>query len=75
MREDAPAELTDITSKFQPKARESIQAWLVQLWDTGGDGISLTRQEAERMSNITPHSLSSGSARVALGRFQVLTPL
>lgn len=45
----------DIAAKFQQKARESIQAWLMQLWLMGGTGISLTRKEAEKRSNITRH--------------------
>ena len=34
MREYTPAELIDIVANFQCKARESIQAQLVWLWDT-----------------------------------------
>ena len=53
MREYTLTELIDIATKLQQKARESIQAWLVWLWDMGGNGISLTSQEVEKMSNIT----------------------
>ena len=55
MREYNPTELIGIAAKFQGKARQSIQAWLVQLWDMGCDGISLTGQEAEKMNNITKY--------------------
>ena len=56
MRQYTPTELIDIAAKFQQKAREIIQAWLVPLLGGGWedvDGTSLTRQEAEKMSNIT----------------------
>ena len=53
MRKYMPAELIDIAAKFQQKPRASVEAWLTWLWDTRGNGISLTRQEAEKMSNIT----------------------
>lgn len=33
MRAYTPTELIDIGAKSQQKARESIQAWLAQLWD------------------------------------------
>ena len=55
MRDYIPAELINIAAMFQPEARESIQALLAQLWDTGGNGVSLTGQEAEKMSNIPTH--------------------
>ena len=35
MREYTPMELIDTAAKFQQKARESIQAWLVQLREYG----------------------------------------
>ena len=57
MREYMPAELIDIAAKFQQKARENIQAWYVQLRDTGNNGISLTGKEAGKMSNITYSAL------------------
>ena len=34
MREYTPAELLGLAAKFRQKARESIQAWLLQSWDT-----------------------------------------
>lgn len=55
VREYAPTDFIDIAAKFQQKTRESIQAWLVWLWVMGGDGISLTRKEAEKKSNITTY--------------------
>lgn len=50
-----PIDLTYIAAKLQQKARESVQSWLVQLWDIGGHGISWTGQRAKRMNNITTH--------------------
>lgn len=48
-------------AKFQQKAREAILAGLVQLWDTGGDGTSLTggvgRQRKEQHHHIPCHSV------------------
>ena len=52
MRAYMPTELVDTADKFQQKARESVQAWLVWLWVMGVNGISLTRQGAEKTSNI-----------------------
>ena len=51
MREYTPTEFIGIAAKFQQKAGARIQAWLVQLCDTG-TWISLTGHEAEKMSNI-----------------------
>ena len=48
-------ELIDIAAKLQQKARECNQAWLVWLWGTEGNGIFVTRQETEKMSNITTY--------------------
>ena len=48
MREYTSPELIDRAAKFQYKARESIQAQLMWLWDVGGG--------AEKMSNVTTHS-------------------
>lgn len=76
MREHTPLELVDRAAKFQQKARESIQAWLMWLYDMGANGISVTRQEAEKMSTITT-CLPSCSTCMALGGgggFKVLTP-
>ena len=41
MRECPPTELIDLATKFQQKARESIQAWFVGLCYTGDGDISL----------------------------------
>lgn len=49
------AELTDIATKLQQKARGNIHAWLVWLWDIWqGNDISLTRQEAKKLA-MSPH--------------------
>ena len=47
--------LIDIVAKFQQKVRESIQAWLVRLWDVRGDGIFRTSWKAQNMSGIATH--------------------
>ena len=58
IREYTPTELMDMAAKSQQKAQKSIQAWVVHLWDPGGDGVSLTAQEAEKMSSTTTHPAS-----------------
>lgn len=35
MKEYTPTELIDLAAKFQQKARASVLAWLVWLWDMG----------------------------------------
>lgn len=55
MRVLTPAKLTDGAATFKQKARGGIQVWLLWQWVTGGDGISLAGQEAEKMSNIISH--------------------
>lgn len=78
MREYTPAELIDITPKCQQKVRESIQASLAWLWDTRGNGSSLTRQKAEKMRNITTHPALQQhwpGAWGSVGRVKALTPL
>lgn len=53
-----PAELIHTIDKFQEKARGSIQACFMWLWDMGVYGISLTGQWAETMDmNITTYPL------------------
>lgn len=54
IREYTPHKLIDITEKFQKKAKESILAWLMWLWDIGDDGIPLTGQKTEKVG-ITTH--------------------
>lgn len=44
-----------MAAKSPQKARESSQAWVVWVWDTGGNGFSLIGQEAEEMSIITTY--------------------
>lgn len=54
-REFTPTGLIDKAARSQHRAWESIQVELVWLWDTGvleGDGISLTSQKVEKMSNF-----------------------
>lgn len=72
IREDTPTELIDVAAKSPQKARESVQAWVVHLWDPG-DGVSLTGQEAEKRA-APPHTPPSDSTCVVLRELKVLTP-
>lgn len=77
MREHIPSELMDKTAKFQLKARERIQSWLVQQWGVGRQWHFSDGQEAEKMSTITTHAALQQClhGRKGLGWFKVFTPL
>lgn len=64
MREHTLTELFDIAAKFEHKARVSVAMGY------RGHGISLTGREAEKMSNITTHTLPSGSTCMAFRGFR-----
>lgn len=51
MREYTPTELTNIAATLQQKARLSIQAWLVQLWDPGVRGPEMQWHFSNRSGN------------------------
>lgn len=70
MRKYTLTKLTDTAAQCH-KARESLQALLVQLWESRSNDISLARKEAEKVSDIItyPHTLPTS---MALGGFKVL---
>lgn len=41
-------ELVGLGSTFRQKTRESMLAWLVQLWNTGADGVMLNDIELSK---------------------------
>lgn len=48
MNRYTPMELVGLGSRFRQKTKESILAWLLQLWDTGADEIMLNDIELSK---------------------------
>ena len=50
------AELVYLGSWFWQKPSESIQTWLLCLWDVGVDGIVLSGSEMGKLASLTVHA-------------------
>lgn len=50
----AASELVDLV-RFQQKPRESVPAWLLQLWDMGAETVVVNGPEISKLASITSH--------------------